>query len=249
MRKVAFFVLFSLLTIGLMACPTRPGGGGDDDDAGTDDDDAGDDDDATDDDDAADPETDCGDGEDNDGDGAVDCDDSDCAAEDLCVWPDAIDQRTDVEFTGFEIECGEFPLEFDYQMPNCADRYTSTMARRTDGNLCPTCDLTFEGPYTPVVKGGEDTCTDLLDQPAPTEGAFGIIFTSATQWTIWTEDGNTGEWSEVGVAEDDGAGNFLFTSSSVLNEAIDTDIVDCRQQDIGTLDVTLSFSEAAKTDG
>jgi hypothetical protein len=248
MRRVLFLSSLFLLSGALIAgCPERNIGGGDDDDA-TDDDDAMDDDDATDDDDDVQVETECDDGADNDADGLFDCGDPDCAAEEHCSWPTAISQRTDVEFEGYEIECGSTPLEFDYQMPDCADRFTATMERRRNGNLCVDCDRTYQGAYTPVVKGGEDSCSELLDQPAPTEGAFGIVFTSATSWTVWTEDGTTGAWSEVGLAEDDGSGTMVFASGDVVNERIDTGIIDCRQQDIGYLAVALQFSPVPEAD-
>jgi hypothetical protein len=131
-------------------------------------------------------------------------------------------------------------------VPDCADRFTSTMTRRRTGNVCPTCDRSYEGPYAPFSKGDEDTCTELLDQTPPTEGAFGLLFTSATQWTVWTEDGNTGEWSEVGVATDDGTGHYIFTSGDTLNEAIAFGVVTCDAQDIGFLTATLSFAAAAR---
>ena len=245
MRKFVFLISLFLLSLSLVAVGCYAPSGEDDHDEPWDDDDSADDDDAVDDDDAQpDPETDCDDGIDNDEDTLVDCDDEDCADVELCTWPTEFEQRTDVEFEGYEITCGTSPLDFDYQMPDCADRYSSSMTRRTEGDLCPSCDRTFGGDYTPITKGGEDSCSDLLDQPRPRSGSFGIVFTSATEWTVWAQDGNTGEWSESGVATDNGSGTFVFAASDVVNEAID-DVIDCPEQDLGLLSVTLQFTPPA----
>ncbi len=237
MTRYAHLVVL-LLTLGLLtACPTgRNGGGGDDDDdSGPADDDDG----AEDDDDAVpENETDCQDGVDEDQDGVTDCEDDDCFDVAPCWWPEALDHVGDVQFDGWEIECDFMGVPVPYEVDDCATTYTSPLGMDLTVDPCASCDRTFEGPFTYSV----DSCSDLLPDspPPPASGAFGLVFTSETEWQVWSQNAD-GVWNEVGAATDDGSGTFVYTAESVITD----DPPDCNNgdQDLGNLVVTLSFTE------
>ena len=238
------YSLVLLLSLGLLtACPSGRGGGGgdgDDDDNGADDDDVADDDDGADDDDTVpDTETSCDDGLDEDEDGLMDCEDPDCADVAPCNWPEALDHVGTVFFDGWEIEC-VFGVPFDYQVDDCATDYTSPLGTTLTVDRCEACDRTFEGPFTYSV----DTCTELLPDASdpPDSGAFGMVFTSATEWEVFSINGETGLWESVGIATDDGSGTFVYQTEAVISG--DPEECNNGEQDLGNLVVTLSFSEA-----
>ncbi len=220
--------------------------GDDDDDAfGGDDDDASDDDDATDDDDLSDdddttpppPETDCSDGLDNDGDGLRDCEDPDCDLIAPCDQPTAIFHTGNVVFNGSEIECYVAGWPFDVDVDDCQTTYSSSMGAPTTVPACAVCDATFEGPNSYSV----DSCASLIGQASPTSGAFGLIFTSTSQWEFYARNEDTGQWESGGFAVNDGSGTYTFTASDTVSGSPP----DCdwpTDQTLGTITLTLTFA-------
>jgi len=134
----------------------------------------------------------------------IDCADPACATAFECTWPTSLTHSSSLIFTGTSITCsvGGFPLPVD--VPDCATELSATLTERTTGDLCASCDKTYEGAITYAA----DTCSELLNQAAPTSGAWGFIFNSETQRTLylstaagWVDSGTfdllDGVWTSV----------------------------------------------------
>ncbi len=123
-------------------------------------------------------------------------------------------------------------------MDDCRTTYSSALS--TETGACPTCDRTFEGAFT----YSEDSCAELLDSTSPTSGAFGVNFTSATDWEFFAQ-GDDGVWESIGTTTDDGAGNHSITGADVVSgNPPDCGVDD--DQDLGSLAVTLVWRASGK---
>src|SRR5690606_15239759 len=131
----------------------------------------------------------CDDALDDDDDGLTDCDDPDCDEAVECSWPEglAVDGRFDFEPTLLGELGGATP---------CTIRYTSNQERERPSE-CADCARSFHGPFTYVT----DNCPPDTDRP--TEGSYGLEFTSETHWRAWFRDLDDA-WTLMGVAEHDG---------------------------------------------
>ena len=164
----------------------------------------------------------------------VDCSNPACVAEPSCSFPDVMTQTSDLVFTGREIECALGPVTVPFDVPNCATRFTVSMTRRTEGNVCPDCDATYEG----TILYSEDTCSDLIGTEAPADGAWGFIALSATERELWLEEGGVWVASEV-LDLTDGSYRFAVT------EAVNQDPPDCNNgvQYVGDISVDVGFTD------
>ncbi len=213
------WVLFAV-AVGTWLLPGCPGGDDDDRDppGPQDDDDASDDDDDDDDDDAHDPEVECDDGVDNDGDGQVDCDDSDCDGEFHCTWPDQMDHQARFEFYS---DVG--------WLDDCEVRFESLLVETAQGDICPQCDLTYQGQYHYEIN----TCEEFLELAGvdmPDEGMYGVIFVDQNQREIFTRDTDM-VWTSLGIAQKDPAvGHYLLQRQDDM-------------ESIGALNTELTFSD------
>jgi len=164
-----------------------------------------------------DTETACNDGADNDGDGLTDCADPDCAEVAPCTWPTAVDLEGRFDFTSTA-----------YGVSDCTTDYTSTV-QQVDDPSCDPCDRVMHGTYRYVT----DDCPSDPNNPRPSGGSYGFVFTSDTAWQVYFLDGDQA-WQTLGTATDDGTGTLVFER---------TDPVNYQQTQIGTLDTTYWFSE------
>ena len=200
-RFLPFVLLITLLGWG---CSSPASGDDDDTHDGSgnghgDDDDDDADDDAGDDDSQQGPETDCTDGDDNDHDGLVDCADSDCDAELACTWPNEMDLQSRFEFisdVGF--------------LDDCEVRFESLLVRKDSGNVCPSCDRTYEGQYQYSVNTCEEFF-ELGDIDLPDQGMFGLNFISLYERDVYTLNTETTTWDLVGTAAyNDQLGHYML---------------------------------------
>ena len=165
----------------------------------------------------AEPEKECDDEIDDDDDGAVDCDDSDCAAVELCTWPAAIDFETQIEF-----EASRLAQLAGYD--DCTVNVTASLSRNR-AESCPGCDRVYSGDF----QFGSDDCPEEFERP--TDGGYGVTFQSETQWEVFGRI--EGEWTSLGVAEDDGTGTLRIS---------DTQPVEVEGIDAGELTTRFAFT-------
>lgn len=181
-------------------------------------------------------ETDCEDGRDEDQDGTADCEDSDCATFWRCALPDTMDFRSDVYFDGYTIECEAWGIEVDVDIEDCVADAVSNLTLVTTGRRCESCERTYEGELT----YNQDSCSALLETPAPTRGEYGFNFLDANTRELWSPD-ETGTWLFVDrLVSTDGV-NWVLAGT----EEIWADPEDCDNgnQNLGLLSVTLSWRD------
>jgi hypothetical protein len=142
-----------------------------------------------------------------------------------------------VVFNGADIQCEVVGIPFDFDVDDCQTLYSSPLGDPTTVPSCASCDRTFEGPNT----YSTDSCADLINQPSPTSGAFGFIFTSASEWEFFARDEDTGIWGSGGFAVNDGSGTFTFSASDSITGSPE----DCDwpvDQTLGEITLTLTFA-------
>jgi hypothetical protein len=165
----------------------------------------------------------------------IDCNNPACADEGECVFPSVMSQDTALVFVGREIECSAGPFPIPVDVPDCATRFTVNMMERMTGDLCPVCDITYEGTlaYT------EDSCSELLETDAPTSSQWGFVHISSTERELWTND--TGSWA---LSETLTGASGVFTFD--LTEAVNQDPPECNNgmQYVGDITVSIAFEDS-----
>ncbi len=166
----------------------------------------------------------------------VDCADPLCADVFECTWPTAMTQTSNFTFTGATVQCPVGPIDVSVDVPDCVTAMTAAMTERTTGSLCDVCDKTFEGSIT----YSQDTCSDLLEQSAPSTGEWGFVFTSPTERTLYLSDGS-GNWAASG--DQTGAdGTYGSSVSEEVNQVPPSCGLDV--QYLGDVHVTVEFVDA-----
>jgi hypothetical protein len=153
------------------------------------------------------------------------------------IEPNTMDHRTEVKFTGHEIECKFGFIPVPYQVPDCATTMTTTITTKESGDVCNACDGTYHGPFTYL----EDTCSELAGDEAPaTEGSFGFQFNSETARELWGQNEELTWEKSMDLAKDaSGAWTGTVTDDLIL------DSPDCNNgvQNLGTFKVTVFFTD------
>ncbi len=152
-------------------------------------------------------------------------------------WPSTMDHRTEITFTGNEIECKIGVIPVPYQVPDCTTTVTAPITTLESGDVCDACDRTYHGPFTYL----EDTCSELAGNEDPaTEGSFGFKFNSDTARELWGKNEEM-VWEKSLDLVQDVSGTWTGT----VTDDLILDPPDCNngEQNLGTFEVTVFFTD------
>lgn len=165
------------------------------------------------------PET-CDNGVDEDGNGLTDCADEECSSHASCAWP------TQVHVDGVLFYDANW-LAKSASVTDCTTHFTSDLTVNYP-NDCTDCERIYTGTLTYV---SDDCPADPNGAARPTQGNYGLVFTSATVWKAYWS--NAGTWTLLGDATDNSTEYVSTSTETVMYEG----------NDVGDLTSTFKFNE------